>query len=157
MLWCTCLTCFTCTSHPVHCTPVLTLALFGFQNERKALVRFQNERKSSKGNAHFFFFHLGLVTWNKLPYSVTPPPPPPPPKEKKRKNPSKTEKGAELEGISPAGCHPWQCFAHQNHKIHLIATSESSFISTVDIKPKGNIYIWYKILGFYFELFCVLD
>ena len=39
----TCLTCFTSTSHPVHCVPLLTPTLF----------RFQNERKGSKGNALF--------------------------------------------------------------------------------------------------------
>ena len=39
----TCLTCFTCTPHPVHCVPLLTPALLGFQNERKC----------SKGNALF--------------------------------------------------------------------------------------------------------
>ena len=30
----TCLTWFTCTSHPVHCVPLLTPGIFGFQNER---------------------------------------------------------------------------------------------------------------------------
>ena len=39
----TCLTWFTCTSHPVHCVPLLTPALFGFQNERNI----------SKGNTLF--------------------------------------------------------------------------------------------------------
>ena len=39
----TCRTCFTCTSHPVHCSPLLTPAFFGFQTERKGF----------KGNALF--------------------------------------------------------------------------------------------------------
>ena len=47
----TCLTFFTCTSHPVHCVPRLTPALFGFQKNKKDKFQVQ-------------------ITWNKLQYSV---------------------------------------------------------------------------------------
>ena len=46
------LICFTDTSHPVHCVPLLTPALFGFQNKT-----FHGQRT---------FSHLGPVTWNEL-------------------------------------------------------------------------------------------
>ena len=56
----TCLTCFTSTSHPVHCVPLLTPTLF----------RFQNERKRSKGNALFFIWALSYGVNSHILYAM---------------------------------------------------------------------------------------
>ena len=84
----TCLTCFTCTSHPVRYVPLLSPALFGFRNKRKRStgstlflsapchveytpILCTPRCTMSRGiYSHTLYATMHHVTWVILPYSV---------------------------------------------------------------------------------------